>query len=64
MKPIIAELATKLGVTVYALDKWKARKAVPDKWRFKLYEAAKKEGKRLTNADMDWRDALDKQAAK
>lgn len=57
MKPIILELAPQVGAKPAAIQKWKERGAVPYKWRFALIEAAKKVGKRLTNADMEFRDA-------
>lgn len=63
MKPIIFDLAPKLGAKPAAIQKWKERGAVPFKWRFKLIDAAKAAGKRLTNADMESKPSRQQDAA-
>lgn len=60
MRKEIEELAVSLGIRDWNRLKWRQRGAVPRKWRLDIIEAARKQGIRLTAADMEWKVAAPK----
>lgn len=54
MNSTILELATTLSVTPYSMKKWKARGAVPHKYRLPLLELAEKKGVSLKSSDFEF----------
>lgn len=57
MRTEIDQIAERLGVTDEARRKWRARGAVPHRWRFPILAEAGKSGVLLTFDDMQWATA-------
>lgn len=54
MRAEIDQIAADLRVTEEARRKWRARGAVPHRWRIPVLAEAGKRGVLLTIADMEW----------
>lgn len=57
MRSEIDTIAAKLGATEEARRKWRARGAVPHRWRFPILTEADKQGVGIAYTDMTWRRA-------
>lgn len=54
---IIVPLAKSLGISDFAIEKWRVRGRVPHRWRLPLLELAKRRGKALRAAQFEGLDA-------
>lgn len=54
MKPQIAEIGLALGHTLFAVQKWRQRGAVPHRLRFDILNYAAKHEIKLARTDLDF----------